>query len=333
MDTPYREVAGIAEPQHGVVARPQVVAAGASDWQIRNSFARGRWEDLGEDVIRIPGSQRTWRQRVCVGTLAGPGGAASGRTAAALFHIPGFAENRVEIVRPMTASAISNLAVVHRSRWLPPWHLTVVDGIRTTTVARTLFDLAALVSFPRLRRAVNNALAMRLVTYEQLDAMLQELALRGRSGIRPMRKVLSRLGPGKMPTESELEDAFLDLLEANDEPLPERQVNVGTATEWVGRADFRDLGTPVLFEIDGRTHHQQELDRESDAVRDAELAASGFALLRIPSSRLKEDPDWVLEKVRELRRRHSVYARRGVPGATNTRNASLGVRRRWPGPA
>ena len=230
----------------------------------------------------------------------------------------------------MGVHATSKLAVVHRTRWLPPWHLTVIDGIQTTTVARMLFDLAAVVSFPRLRRAVNNALVMRLVTYEQLDEMLEELALRGRSGIRPMRRVLARLGPGKMPTESELEDEFLDLLEANGEPLPERQANVGGATSWVGRADFRDVGTPVLFEIDGRTHHQQELDREADAVRDAELTAAGFAFLRITRSRLRSDPQWVLEKIRELRRRHSVYERRGVPIAVRARNAK--PRRRSPAP-
>ncbi|MEY2476780.1 MAG: hypothetical protein QOG87_2095 [Actinomycetota bacterium] len=268
----------------------------------------------------MPGAPRTWRQGVSAATHAGPGGVAGYRTAAALFRVPGFAENRLETVRQVNARPVSRLSVVHRTRWLPPWHVTTIDGVRVTTIARTLFDLGAVVSFPRLRRAVNNALAMRLVTYEQLDAMLQEMAERGRSGTRPMRAVLAKLGPGTMPSESALEIEFEEFLEAHNEPLPTRQANVG-GDHWIGRTDFRDEGTPILFELDGRTYHQQELDREADAVRDAELSAAGFALLRIPRRLLKERPEWVLARIRELRRRHSVYANAQVPTAAVTRNA------------
>jgi hypothetical protein len=298
-------VATIAEPQHGAIARRQAMAAGATSKQITRRLANRRWEHVGEDVIVIPGVHRTWRLRVMIATLAGPGGWACRRTAAALYRLPGFAENRVEIVRAVTACSLSALAVVHRSRWLPPWHLTVVDGIPVTTPARTLFDLGAVVSFPRLERAINNALIMRLVSYEELDAMLQEMALRGRSGTRPFRRVLEKLGPGKSATASELEDEFEALLIAAGEPIPERQVDVGGA-KWIGRVDYRDRGTPVIFEIDGRTYHQQMLEAEADADRDAELAAAGFALLRIKRHQLKNRPEWVLEKVREIRRRHSV---------------------------
>lgn len=195
-----RAVATIAGPQHGVLAQKQARAAGASAFQIRRRIASGRWEDLGEDVIGLPGAHKTWRRRVSAATLAGSGGVAAYRTAAAIYGIPGFAENRLEILRQNTACPVSKLCVVHRSRWLPDWHVTTIDGIRVTTVARTLFDLAAVVSFPRLRRAVNNALAMKLVTREQLELMLLEMAERGRSGIGPMRRVLAKLGPGKMPS-------------------------------------------------------------------------------------------------------------------------------------
>jgi hypothetical protein len=315
-----RAIALIAESQHGVLAQAQARRAGASGFQIRRRITNQQWEDLGEEVIGLPGVPRTWRRGIAAATLAGPGGVAGYRTAAALYRLPGFAENRLEIVRLVNARPTSRLCVVHRTRWLPPAHITRIDGIPVTTISRTLFDLAAVVSFPRLRRAVNSAMAMRLVKYEQLDEMLQEMAERGRTGIRPMRKVLAKLGPGKMPSESDLEVEFEEFLESHDEPLPSRQARVGGET-CVGRADFRDDGTPILFELDGRTYHQQELDREADAIRDAELAAAGFALLRIPRRLLKENPDWVLARIRELRRRHSVYANTRIPGAVVTRNA------------
>jgi hypothetical protein len=324
-----RAITEIGERQHGVLAQHQAKAAGMSAFQIRRRLANRHWDDLGEEVVGLPGAPRTWRRAVAASTLAGPGGHAGYRTAMALYHVPGFAENRLEVVRRVNASPTSKLSTVHRTRWLPPWHVTPIDGIPVTTVARTLFDLAAVVSYPRLRRAVNSALAMRIVTQQQLEEMLQEMAERGRSGIRPMRRVLAKLGPGKMPSESALEIEFEEFLEAHDEPLPTRQANVG-GEHWVGRADFRDEGTPVLMELDGRTYHQQELDREYDEERDAELAAAGFALLRIPRRLLKERPEWVLAKVRELRRRHSVYANARVPTAGVTRNAKPG--RRSPAP-
>jgi very-short-patch-repair endonuclease len=303
--TPDRAIADIAGPQHGIVAGRQATAAGMTRKQIRRRVANGDLDDLGEDVLRFPGAHRTWRQRVSAAALAGAGGVAATRTACALYGVPGFAENRVEVLRTVTDHSTSCLAVVHRTRWLPPWHITVIDGIRVTTMARTLFDLAAVVSFPRLERAVNNALLMRLVTLEQLDAMLQEMAERGRSGIRPMRRILAKLGPGKPPSESELEDEFEALLGAANEPLPKRQVDVG-GEHWIGRVDYRDEGTPLLYEVDGRTYHQQQLESAADEVRDAELAAAGFILFRIKRWQLKDRPEWVLKVIRELRRRHSV---------------------------
>jgi hypothetical protein len=315
-----RAVGEIAGPQHGVIARRQVIKAGASPKQIRRRTANGRWEDLGEDVIRLPAAHRTWRQAVSVACLAGPGGVASHRTGAAMDHLPGFAHNRIEVLRLATQYSSSKLAVVHRTRWLPPWHVRVIDGIPVTTTARTLFDLAAVVSFARLNRAVNNALLMRLTPYEQLDEMLQEMALRGRSGIRPMRRVLAKLGPGKPPTGSELEDEFEALLEAANEPVPTRQVDVG-GDDWIGRVDYRDEGTPLVYEIDGRTYHQQQLESEADRIRDAELAAAGLVLLRIPRFQLKNRPEWVLKMVRELRRRHSVEPKCPSGARSNTRNA------------
>jgi hypothetical protein len=318
-----RAIAHIAAPQHGAFARTQALAAGASPGQIRRRVANGGWLDLLEHVLCLSGAHRTWRLRVSAATLAGPGGVAGCRTAVALFGLPGFAENRIETLRVIGAKSTSAHGVVHRTRWLPPWHVTVIDGIAVTTMARTLFDLAAVVSFPRLKRAVNNALAMRLVTREQLDEMLLELAERGRGGVRPMRKILAELGPGKMPNESDLEAEFEALLERAGEPVPTRQVDVG-GDHWIGRVDYRDDGTPLLFEIDGRTWHQQQLEAEADAERDAELTAAGFVLLRIPRHKIKNDPAWVLKMVRELRRRHSVDPTSRKSSRSDARNEKGG---------
>lgn len=51
--------------------------------------------------------------------------------------------------------------VVHCAK-LPDDEVTVVDGIRVTTIERTLFDLSSLLSFTRLERCFAQAENLRL---------------------------------------------------------------------------------------------------------------------------------------------------------------------------
>ena len=219
----------------------------------------------------------------------------------------------------------STHGVVHRTRWLPPWHLSVIDGITVTTVARMLFDLAAVVSFERLERTVDNALAMSLLTVEELHDMLVEMAERGRTGIGPMRRILAKRLPGYIPNESELEADFERLLESAGEPIPRRQVDVG-GENWVGRVDYRDDDSPVVWEIDGRTHHQQLLDAERDAKRRAELTAAGLVPVEFKRHQIKNQPEWVIGIVRQMRARYSVDVRPKKTSASVARNVKRGRR-------
>jgi very-short-patch-repair endonuclease len=298
-------IAALADPQHGAFARLQAEGVGATNRQMRRRVAGGRWKDLGEDVLVVAGAHRTWRLRVSIAVLAGTGGIASHRTAAALWGLPGFAENHIEISRQIDGKSTSRHARVHRSRWLPAEHVRTIDGISVTTVARTLFDLAAVVSFDRLDNAVENALKMRLTSVERLEAMLLEMALRGRPGVRQMRRALVKRGPGYIPNESELEREWEALLEHAGEPLPRRQVEVG-GEHWIGRVDYRDDKSPVIWEIDGRTHHQQLLDSTRDARRRADLTAAGLIPVTFTTEQIRRDPEWVLDVVRKTRRRYSV---------------------------
>jgi very-short-patch-repair endonuclease len=328
-----RRIAEVAQAQHGAFTRRQAAQAGATKFVIGRRLAKREWLDLAEDVFANAAAHMTWRLRVMAATLAGPGGVASHRTCAALFRVPGFAENRIEVTRTIGERSTSQHGVVHRTRWLPPWHIMRLDGIAVTTPARMLFDLAAVVSFERLERAVDNALAMHLVTVEELHDMLVEMAERGRTGIGPMRRILAKRSPGYIPNESELEDDFERLLEQAGEPLPRRQVDVG-GEQWIGRVDYRDDDSPVVWEIDGRTHHQQLLDAERDAKRRTELTAAGLVPVEFKRHQIKHQPEWVIGMVRKMRARYSVDTTGEKTRPVVPRNANRGVKgRRRPGPA
>ena len=204
---------------------------------------------------------------------SGPVAAASHRSAAALLGIPGFdRRGHVEVVTPRQRRHLDPQATVHRWRVLPNEHITMIDGIACTRVARTLVDLAGVLHPSRTERAVDNCLAMRVVTLQGLRAAFDDLAQRGRKGIATMRGILAERAGPYVPVEGELEARFRDLMGAAGLPEPVRQLDVGDSSGWIGRVDFAYPAAGLLIELDGRRNHSSKLDQEADRRRDARLA-------------------------------------------------------------
>ncbi len=180
---------------------------------------------------------------------------------------------------------------------LLPHHCTVVDRIPVTTPTRTIFDLAGVVTAGRAERALDNALAMRLTTVGKLEALLDELGQRGRTGTALMRELLADRGDGFVATESELERMFVAFVVRYGLPEPRRQV-----TFIAGRVDFLFDPGMVIAELDGRRNHTALLDREADMARDARLTAMGLKVIRISHRRLTRDPEGVYVDLRDALR-------------------------------
>ncbi|HEV2759173.1 MAG TPA: type IV toxin-antitoxin system AbiEi family antitoxin domain-containing protein, partial [Acidimicrobiales bacterium] len=84
-------VVELAEQQHGVFTLAQACASGFTRSAIAHRLSCGRWDLVGPGLYRLPGTPRTWEQRLSGLVLAsGPGAGASHRSAAALLGIPGF---------------------------------------------------------------------------------------------------------------------------------------------------------------------------------------------------------------------------------------------------
>jgi very-short-patch-repair endonuclease len=226
---------------------------------------------------------------------AGPGAVASHEAACALWALPGFPPGPLDVSRPRTTTrARPKLGEVHESRCLPASHCTEIDGIPVTGLARTLFDLAGAPSMStgRVERAVDNALARSRPLLLRLHAMLGELAVHGRPGIALMRDLLDVRPFGYVPPASGLEARALRLFEEAAIPT-ERQIDLGDE-EFIGRVDFRVVGTPIVVEIDSTLHHTSPSDRARDARRDARLLAAGHLVVRVTEDELFNRP-WTLE--------------------------------------
>lgn len=274
-------VAKCAEKQHGIFTIAQARAAGLSPDAIRQGLHSGRWQSVAPGVYRLCGSPPTWEQRLTALTYAaGPSAAASHRSAAALLGIPGFDRRGLpEVTTPRARRHRAPSTVVHRWRPFPDHHLTVVEGIVTTRVARTLVDLAGVVHHGRVERAVDNCLASGMVTSAALHSTFFELASRGRRGVAAMRTILGARPAEYVAPASELEARFVELLRSAGFPAPVRQLDAGDHDDWIGRVDFAYPDVGLLIELDSRRHHSALLDRERDAGRAERLLGGGWRSL------------------------------------------------------
>jgi very-short-patch-repair endonuclease len=104
------------------------------------------------------------------------------------------------------------------------------------------------------------------------------MAKRGRAGTTLARRLLERFGPRYVPTQSDSETVFLELVHAHDLPEPEKQVALADELGFVGVVDFLWRRARLVVEIDS-TWHDGPTD-EDDQERDRRLVAAGYIVKR-----------------------------------------------------
>jgi very-short-patch-repair endonuclease len=292
----------LASRQAGVLHRRQLRESGVGDASLRRRVGDGRLRQIDDHVFVVPGSAPTWHQRIWIELHRSASPSVVGfRTASQLHHVGRLTTSDVDVLELEPMKHHPGTRTLHRSTRLPAWHVTAVDGIPVTTVARTIFDLASLVSPARRRRglvaltdaqverALDDAMA-RGVPLEQFERVLASLAGRGRAGTRLMRDLVLERSSGEAVTESELEDLVEVVLSEFGIELPSRQVSVGGTEAPVGRVDFVFRHERVVLEADGRRHHTALRDAEADRWRDLDLAAAGYVAIRVTQRQLVHEP-------------------------------------------
>ena len=280
-------IAKIAQRQHGVVSRSQLVAIGLGRGAIELRLANGRLHAVHPRVYAVGHTALTYAGHCMAGVLAGgPGAAGSHRAAAAVWGFLPPAGRHVEVTGPSRRRSRAGLRF-YRTR-LPPDELAVHDGIPLTTVPRTLFDLAAVLAPGRLARAVKEVEMRRL-----WDALsLEDLLVRHprRPGAAALRAVLAE--PGRGITRSELEDLFLAFLDAAGLPRPVTNVWLRVDGIWF-EVDCAWHEQRLIVELDGRATHGTSHAFEHDRNRDRRLVAAGWRVMRITWRQLREEPEAV----------------------------------------
>jgi very-short-patch-repair endonuclease len=168
--------------------------------------------------------------------------------------------------------------VVHRAR-LDPVEVTIKDAIPVTSPSRTVIDLADLGRERPVERAIDEA------AYLRLDLTGLE-PRQGRRGAGVLRRVVASHDAGSTLTRSELEEGFLSL--CRQRGLPSPQVNRLVHGYEV---DFCWPEQKLIVETDGHAAHGTRSAFERDRVKDAELTAAGWRVVRVTYRRLTTDAD------------------------------------------
>ena len=222
---------------------------------------------LHRGVYAVGHTRLSYRGKLWAALLAcgGPGAAVlSHRSAAALWDlIPTPAGN--PDVTTLKAGRSMPAVRVHRTTTLKDNDIAEKDGLPVTTVARTLRDLATILSPHRLERICHRAAHLRILD----AAVLQD----SHGKLRQALQTLEHHDP--QITRSDLEERFLELIAQAGLPRP--QVNTHIEGHEV---DFAWPHHRLIAETDGAATHLTPTAFEEDRKRDAQLTAAGYRVVR-----------------------------------------------------
>lgn len=265
-----RRIGGLATSQDGIVERRQLIALGLSTAAIDHRVRTGRLIVLYRGVYAVGHAAHSERATLRAALIAaGPTAAHSHRTAAARWKLtpsmPSFVEVTVTRKGPRSRRGLR----IHETQ-RPP-EIRVLDSLPVTAPLRTLVDLAATQPQHQLEKLCAEALVLKLVTHEQLDAA-------------------RILDPDLVaPTRSRFERTFRAALRKAGLPMPVTGYPISHYT-----ADFAWPAERVVVETDGWQFHGNRIAFEDDRARDAFLVARGWIVVRVTWRRLTTTPMLVM---------------------------------------
>ncbi len=292
----------LAARQLGVFSRAEARSLGADDKLISRRLAQGRWIRLAPGVYGLPGVPESFDRRVWIALLGtSPLAVVSFQTAAAYHRYAGFPEGRIVLTVPHGGHHRIDGAFVHQISDVLPHHLTIVRGMPCTTPERTAVDLAAVCSFPRLFESLDDARVKGRVDVSGIGVVLRDVARRGKPGMAKIARVLDKLEPGKVPSQSVLERKLHDLLEMGGEPPLVRQYPHPGRDLPAACVDGAYVEAKLIVEVDGRRWHTRIADLKRDHDRDNEAGRAGWFTLRLLYEDVVGDPEGQCTLIRQTR--------------------------------
>jgi hypothetical protein len=272
-----RLIAALADRQHGVVARRQLLALGVGRRAIEGRLARGLLIRLHRGVYAFGHRRLRDEGRWLAAVLAaGPDAVLSHRDAAALHGLrPPPDAKRVSVSSPAHVRAIPGVWV-HGRRVLTSDDVAAVAGVPVTSIARTLVDLAPMLTAAQLASVLGETDRRGALDLRAVEAASARVSVRRGQGHRRLRAALdAHVRSGVQLTRSPLEERFLDLVLAAGLPRPLLNARAeGLEVDALWRRQR------VVVELDGWAHHRGRRAAAWDREKTNRLQLAGFVVLR-----------------------------------------------------
>ena len=278
----------LAGRQRGYVTRSQLLEAGLGKDGITYRIGKKYLIPIHTGVYALGHAPQAGIDRAYGALLAcGPGALLSHSTAACVWGIddrwPTPFEVIVDTARRRPGIRIHRATITRKD-------VRRHQGIRVTSPARTVLDVAPRLTDAALRRAVNDLRLAKLLRIPDLGEVTARLS-RHPGACRIRQFTDNPTGP----TRSEFEDAFAAFIDAHG--LPRAEFNARVAGYEV---DVLFPAQKVIVELDGWAFHRTKASFESDRERDATTLAAGYRTVRITWERLQNGSSREAERIRRI---------------------------------
>jgi very-short-patch-repair endonuclease len=278
-------VRALAGEQAGIVGRAQLLTAGISRRAIDRALRGGRLHRVHRGVYATVAPELLTEDGRLLAALltVGDGAILSRGTAAWRWRIIPAPPSVIEVAIQRRRAGVPELAVFQSAR-LRPGDVTLNGRFRTTSVPRTLLDLATRYD----HRALLRALAEAEFQHDLRPEDVQRTLRRGHPGSANLRAALADHAPGHGQVKSQLERRFRRLLIRRGIELPLRNQQLGPWTVDCLWPDRR-----IAVELDGR-QHERPRQADSDDDRDLWLRRNRYVARRYGKRQIDERPDDVI---------------------------------------
>jgi very-short-patch-repair endonuclease len=286
----------LAADQNGIVTRAQLLDAGVSEWAVARALRSGTLHLLHRGVYATIAPELLSEDALLLSALfaAGPGAFLSHGTAAWRWQIIPAPPTTVELgVRHRRAP--TPRVTLHRHGLLRPSDIAYNGRFRTTSVTRTLLDLAVRYEQPALLKALAEAEFQHDLRPDDITRTLR----RGHPGSANLRTALDLHAPGHGQAKSRLERRFRALLIRHGVELPERNQPLGP---YIVDCLWRDRR--VVVELDGRQHARPR-QADSDDDRDLWLRRHRYVPRRYGTKQVDGQPGAVITDLLDALSRHT----------------------------
>jgi hypothetical protein len=263
-------------PEDAGLLRRRTLVAVEDPALVDKALRRKQITRITRGIYKEGGPPDCWeRAWAACATVGGCEAVASHRTAARVHGLEVPTGGTDEVTIPRIERRPHRTDLRYHTTALAPDEIDRMDGLRLTTISRTLVDLCRAEEQFRAVWAVERALALRLVTAEELEAALHRC--RGIPGITRARH---RVAAARPLSGSPLETAARLALVDDGLEEPEAQLPIIRAD---GREAFVDLAYRehlVGLEFDGRSEHGMEKAAFEDRNRQNQIVLRDLTIYR-----------------------------------------------------